>query len=82
MINYSLSVSFVILVDKYILKMWMCSFYSQKGAFGVKQPYIRVVGLEQTRDNNSNSPSNFTLDEVGCFPMFSLMNVIFFINKS
>jgi hypothetical protein len=40
------------------------TFCSQKGAVGVKQPYIRVVGLEQSRDNNSNGPSNFTLDEV------------------
>jgi hypothetical protein len=42
-------------------------FCSQKGAVGVKQPYIRVVGLEQSRDNNSNGPSNFTLDEVVSF---------------
>jgi DNA replication licensing factor MCM5 len=54
-----------------MLKMLPCSFCSQKGAVGVKQPYIRVVGLEQNRDNNSNSPSNFTLDEVCCFQMFS-----------
>ncbi|KAJ8480570.1 hypothetical protein OPV22_024297 [Ensete ventricosum] len=36
---------------------------SQKGAIGVKQPYIRVVGLEQTRETNSLGPSTFALDE-------------------
>ncbi|XP_010942148.1 DNA replication licensing factor MCM5 [Elaeis guineensis] len=36
---------------------------AQKGAVGVKQPYIRVVGLEQTRETNSAGPSTFTLDE-------------------
>ncbi|WOK96282.1 DNA replication licensing factor MCM5 [Canna indica] len=36
---------------------------AQKGAVGVKQPYIRVVGLEQARENNSNGPSTYTLDE-------------------
>ena len=40
------------------------SFCSQKGAVGVKQPYIRIVGLEQSRDDNTNGPSHFTLDEV------------------
>jgi DNA replication licensing factor MCM5 len=40
------------------------SFCSHKGAVGVKQPYIRIVGLEQSRDDNSNGPSSFTLDEV------------------
>ncbi|RLM79143.1 DNA replication licensing factor MCM5 [Panicum miliaceum] len=44
---------------------------NQKGAVGVKQPYIRVVGLEQSRDNNSNGPSNFTLDEEMEFKEFA-----------
>jgi hypothetical protein len=51
-------------------------FCSQKGAVGVKQPYIRVVGLEQSRDNNSNGPSNFTLDEVVSFSRFTLIREI------
>lgn len=38
--------------------------YSQKGAVGVRQPYIRVVGLEQARESNPGSSSNFTIDEV------------------
>ena len=37
---------------------------SQKGAVGVRQPYIRVVGLEQARESNSGSSSTFTIDEV------------------
>ncbi|KAG0479580.1 hypothetical protein HPP92_010438 [Vanilla planifolia] len=36
---------------------------AQKGAVGVKQPYIRVVGMEQTREMSSNGPSAFSLDE-------------------
>uniref|UniRef100_A0A0D9V1H3 DNA replication licensing factor MCM5 n=1 Tax=Leersia perrieri TaxID=77586 RepID=A0A0D9V1H3_9ORYZ len=44
---------------------------NQKGAVGVKQPYIRVVGLEQSRDTNSNGPSNFTLDEEMEFKEFA-----------
>ncbi|TVU27892.1 hypothetical protein EJB05_19393 [Eragrostis curvula] len=44
---------------------------NQKGAVGVKQPYIRVVGLEQNRDNNSSGPSNFTLDEEMEFKEFA-----------
>ncbi|KAJ6819763.1 DNA replication licensing factor MCM5 [Iris pallida] len=36
---------------------------AQKGAVGVKQPYIRVVGMELTRETNSSGPSTFTLDE-------------------
>lgn len=59
--------------------MVLDSFCSQKGAVGVKQPYIRVVGLEQSRDNNSNGPSNFTLDEVVLFQGFNLRGVLFII---
>ncbi|GJN22494.1 hypothetical protein PR202_gb10059 [Eleusine coracana subsp. coracana] len=44
---------------------------NQKGAVGVKQPYIRVVGLEQNRDNNSNNTANFTLDEEMEFKEFA-----------
>jgi DNA replication licensing factor MCM5 len=57
--------------------MVLDSFCSQKGAVGVKQPYIRVVGLEQSRDNNSNGPSNFTLDEVVSFSRFSLIRALY-----
>ncbi|KMZ60966.1 DNA replication licensing factor [Zostera marina] len=36
---------------------------TQKGAVGVRQPYIRVVGLEQAREANAGGPSTFSLDE-------------------
>lgn len=49
------------------LSKLLFGFSSQKGAVGVKQPYIRVVGLEQTSGANSNGPSNFTLDEASAF---------------
>ncbi|KAK4391357.1 DNA replication licensing factor MCM5 [Sesamum angolense] len=35
----------------------------QKGAVAVRQPYIRVVGLEETSEANSRGPTNFTRDE-------------------
>ncbi|KAM0929749.1 hypothetical protein ACQ4PT_001376 [Festuca glaucescens] len=44
---------------------------NHKGAVGVKQPYIRIVGLEQSRDDNSNGPSSFTLDEEMEFKEFA-----------
>lgn len=37
---------------------------SHKGAVAVRQPYIRVVGLEETNEANSRGPANFTVDEV------------------
>ncbi|MQL98590.1 hypothetical protein Taro_031301 [Colocasia esculenta] len=47
------------------------SAHNQKGAVGVRQPYIRVVGLEQTREVNSGAPSTFTMDEEMEFKEFS-----------
>uniref|UniRef100_A0ACD5ZC25 Uncharacterized protein n=1 Tax=Avena sativa TaxID=4498 RepID=A0ACD5ZC25_AVESA len=44
---------------------------NHKGAVGVKQPYIRIVGLEQSRDDNSNGPSSFTVDEEMEFKEFA-----------
>uniref|UniRef100_A0ACD5YUS5 Uncharacterized protein n=1 Tax=Avena sativa TaxID=4498 RepID=A0ACD5YUS5_AVESA len=44
---------------------------NHKGAVGVKQPYIRIVGLEQSRDDNTNGPSSFTLDEEMEFKEFA-----------
>ena len=35
-----------------------------KGAVAVRQPYIRVVGIEETNETDSRSPANFTADEV------------------
>ncbi|KAJ0089449.1 hypothetical protein Patl1_14844 [Pistacia atlantica] len=34
-----------------------------KGAFAVRQPYIRVVGLEETNEASSRGPSAFTPEE-------------------
>lgn len=36
----------------------------------MKQPYIRVVGLEQDRETNSSGPSTFTMDEVYLYIYF------------
>ncbi|KAM0939110.1 putative DNA helicase [Dioscorea sansibarensis] len=44
---------------------------AQKGAVGVKQPYIRVVGMEQTRETNLTGPSTFTADEESEFKEFA-----------
>jgi DNA replication licensing factor MCM5 len=37
---------------------------SHKGAVAIRQPYIRVVGLEDTNEASSRGPANFTPDEV------------------
>ncbi|KAL0427688.1 UNVERIFIED_CONTAM: DNA replication licensing factor MCM5 [Sesamum latifolium] len=44
---------------------------SQKGAVAVRQPYIRVVGLEETSEANSRGPTNFTRDEIEDFKKFA-----------
>lgn len=41
---------------------------SHKGAVAVRQPYIRVVGMEDTSEANSRGPANFTTDEVTVRP--------------
>ncbi|KAJ4792586.1 DNA helicase [Rhynchospora pubera] len=46
-----------------IYSVYQASTTNQKGAVGVKQPSIRVVGLEQDRETNSSGPSTFTMDE-------------------
>jgi DNA replication licensing factor MCM5 len=38
--------------------------FRQKGAVAVRQPYIRVVGIEQATENSSMGISAFTSDEV------------------
>lgn len=37
---------------------------SHKGAVAVRQPYIRVVGIEEANDANSRGPAAFTAEEV------------------
>ncbi|XP_019170508.1 PREDICTED: DNA replication licensing factor MCM5 [Ipomoea nil] len=44
---------------------------SHKGAVAVRQPYIRVVGMEDTSESNSRGPANFTTDEIEEFKKFA-----------
>lgn len=37
---------------------------SHKGAVAIRQPYIRVVGIEDANDANSRGPAAFTQEEV------------------
>ena len=43
----------------YVFMFW----FSHKGAVAVRQPYIRVVGIEETNEA-SRGPANFTTEEV------------------
>jgi hypothetical protein len=59
-----------------VLLYWMCtllyygSFFfflvvcSHKGAVAVRQPYIRVVGIEEGNEANSRGPAAFMPEEV------------------
>ncbi|KAK4479491.1 hypothetical protein RD792_015005 [Penstemon davidsonii] len=47
---------------------------SDKGAVAVRQPYIRVVGLESNTEANSRGPTNFTRDEIEEFKKFAADN--------
>ncbi|CAH9134424.1 unnamed protein product [Cuscuta epithymum] len=44
---------------------------SHKGAVAIRQPYIRVVGMEDTSEANSRGPANFTTDEIEEFKKFA-----------
>ncbi|KAK6156577.1 hypothetical protein DH2020_010825 [Rehmannia glutinosa] len=44
---------------------------THKGAVAVRQPYIRVVGLEESMESNSRGPTNFTRDEIEEFKKFA-----------
>jgi DNA replication licensing factor MCM5 len=44
---------------------------SHKGAVAIRQPYIRVVGLEDTNEASSRGPANFTPDEEEEFKKFA-----------
>ncbi|EPS62425.1 hypothetical protein M569_12365 [Genlisea aurea] len=44
---------------------------AHRGAVAVRQPYIRVVGLEETNETNSRGPTNFTRDEIEEFKKFA-----------
>ncbi|KAI9117294.1 hypothetical protein K1719_011460 [Acacia pycnantha] len=44
---------------------------AQKGAVAVRQPYIRVVGMEQANEANSRGPAAFTQEEIEEFKKFA-----------
>ncbi|KAF8393078.1 hypothetical protein HHK36_021319 [Tetracentron sinense] len=43
----------------------------QKGAVAIRQPYIRVVGIEEANEANSRCPSSFTSEEIEEFKKFA-----------
>ena len=50
-----------------VIDVWLqiyCVICSHKGAVAIRQPYIRVVGIEETNETNSRGPAAFTQDEV------------------
>ncbi|KAL5774849.1 hypothetical protein ACOSP7_012406 [Xanthoceras sorbifolium] len=44
---------------------------SHKGAVAVRQPYIRVVGIEDTNETSSRGPAAFTAEEIEDFKKFA-----------
>ncbi|KAH0970235.1 hypothetical protein GBA52_022391 [Prunus armeniaca] len=44
---------------------------SHKGAVAVRQPYIRVVGIEEANDAHSRGPASFTQEEIEEFKKFA-----------
>eukprot|EP01018_Ginkgo_biloba_P039628 Gb_09107 [translate_table: standard] len=44
---------------------------AQKGAVAIRQPYIRVVGIEQATETHSGGPTSFTADEEMEFKEFA-----------
>ncbi|EXB96882.1 DNA replication licensing factor mcm5-A [Morus notabilis] len=44
---------------------------SHKGAVAVRQPYIRVVGIEEANEANSRGPAAFTPEEIEEFKKFA-----------
>ncbi|KAM5548132.1 DNA replication licensing factor MCM5 [Rosa sericea] len=44
---------------------------NHKGAVAVRQPYIRVVGIEEANDANSRGPAAFTAEEIEEFKKFA-----------
>ncbi|PON81283.1 DNA replication licensing factor Mcm [Trema orientale] len=44
---------------------------SHKGAVAIRQPYIRVVGIEEANDANSRGPAAFTPEEIEEFKKFA-----------
>lgn len=48
----------------------------QKGAVAVRQPYIRVVGIEQATESSSRGISSFSTDEVRCSDLAGQFHII------
>ncbi|KZV16445.1 DNA replication licensing factor mcm5-A-like [Dorcoceras hygrometricum] len=44
---------------------------SHKGAVAIRQPYIRVVGLEEAGEASARGPTNFTREEIEEFKKFA-----------
>lgn len=44
-----------------LIDWFLCS---HKGAVAVRQPYIRVVGIEEANEANSRGPAAFTSEDV------------------
>jgi hypothetical protein len=49
-------------IDQYI--HILCVLLSNKGAVAVRQPYVRVVGIEDANEAKSRGPTAFTTEEV------------------
>lgn len=52
----------------------MCDLCSHKGAVAVRQPYIRIVGMEETNEGSSRGPATFTQEEVN---IKVVINIVF-----
>ncbi|XP_074281244.1 DNA replication licensing factor MCM5 [Silene latifolia] len=50
---------------------------SHRGAVAVRQPYIRVVGIEEANDNSSRGQAAFTADEIEEFKKFASQNDVY-----
>ncbi|XP_022143029.1 DNA replication licensing factor MCM5 [Momordica charantia] len=44
---------------------------SHKGAVAIRQPYIRVVGIEESNEANSRGPASFTTEDIEEFKKFA-----------
>lgn len=74
-ISYFHVCAYCLLVIDFLL---MVQFCSQRGAVAIRQPYIRVVGIEEINESSSRGHAAFTIEEVqieitayNCFNTFS-----------
>lgn len=54
--------------------MFLYNFYSHKGAVAVRQPYIRVIGIEEANESNSRGPATFSNEEVSIIIFMQSVN--------